>query len=67
MAGAEKEEQKPEEKVVNLTVFEHDRQFVVDALRRGEIDYLENVSEAAEANLFRHLIEIGRASCRERV
>ena len=57
MAGAEKAEQKQEEKVVNLTVFEHDRQFVVDALRRGELDYLENVSEAAEANLFRHLID----------
>lgn len=41
---------------MNLTVFEHDRQFVIDALRRGEIDYLENISEAAEADLFRHLI-----------
>lgn|GEM_PF-1966151 len=42
---------------MNLTLFEHDRQFVIDALRRGELDYLENVSEAAEANLFRHLID----------
>ena len=42
---------------MNLTVFEHDRQFVIDALRRGQVDYLENVSEAAEANLFRHLID----------
>jgi len=25
---------------VNLTVFEHDRQFVIYALRRGELDYL---------------------------
>jgi len=29
---------------------------VVDALSRGEIDYLEHVSEAAEADSFRHLI-----------
>jgi hypothetical protein len=29
---------------------------VLDALRRGDIDYLEHVSEAAEADLFRHLI-----------
>ena len=42
---------------MNLTVFEHDRQLVIDALRRGEVDYLENVSEAVEANLFRHLID----------
>ena len=42
---------------MNLTVFEHDRPFVIEALRRGEVDYLENVSEAAEANLFRHLID----------
>ena len=57
MAVAEKAEQKPEEEIVNLTVFEHDRQFVIAALRQGEVDYLENVSEAAEANLFRHLID----------
>ena len=42
---------------MNLTVFEHDRQFVIEALRRGELDYLENVSEAAEASLFRHLLD----------
>jgi hypothetical protein len=42
---------------VNLTVFEHDRQFVTEALRQGEVDYLETVSEAVEADLFRHLIE----------
>jgi hypothetical protein len=42
---------------VNLTLFEHDRQLVIDALRRGEVDYLENVSAAAEANLFRHRID----------
>ena len=29
---------------------------MLDALARGEIDYLENVSEAAEADFFRHLI-----------
>jgi hypothetical protein len=43
--------------MVNLTVLEHHRQFVIDALRRGELDYLENLSEAAEANLCRHLID----------
>ena len=42
---------------MNLTVFEHDRQFGIAALRRGEVDYRENVSEAAEANWFRHLID----------
>jgi hypothetical protein len=36
--------------------FSYDRSFVLDALRHGDIDYLENVSEAAEADLFRHLI-----------
>jgi hypothetical protein len=42
---------------VNLIGFEHDRRFVVEALRQGEVDYLENVSEAVEADLFRHLID----------
>ena len=41
---------------MDLAAFEHDRQFVIEALRRGEIDYLENVSEAAEADFFRHLL-----------
>src|SRR5258708_20536882 len=41
---------------MDFAAFEHDRQFVIEALRRGEIDYLENVSEAAEADLFRHLL-----------
>jgi Transposase DDE domain len=57
VVAAPKEEQKPEEERVNLTVFEHDRPFVIEALRRGEVDYLENISEAAEADLFRHLID----------
>ncbi len=39
-----------------LVAFEHDRPFVIEALRQGEFDYLETVSEAAEADLFRHLI-----------
>jgi hypothetical protein len=42
---------------VNLIGFEHDRGFVVEALRQGEVDYLENVSEAVEADLFRHLLD----------
>ena len=41
---------------MDLVAFEHDRKFVIEALRRGEIDYLENVAEAAEADFFRHLL-----------
>jgi hypothetical protein len=36
--------------------FQFDRPFAMDALSRGEIDYLKNVSEAAEADFFGHLI-----------
>ena len=41
---------------MDFAAFEHDPAFVIEALRRGEIDYLENLSEAAEADFFRHLI-----------
>src|SRR5438046_8868936 len=41
---------------MDLTAFQYDRSFVLDALRHGELDYLEHVSEAADADLFRHLI-----------
>jgi len=41
---------------MDLVAFQFDRPFVLDALSRGEIDYLENVSQAAEADFFRHLI-----------
>ncbi len=41
---------------MDFAAFEHDPKFVIEALRRGELDYLENVSEAAEADLFRHLL-----------
>lgn len=41
---------------MDLLGFQYDRSFVLDALRHGDIDYLEHVSEAAEADLFRHLI-----------
>src|SRR5712691_8376850 len=41
---------------MDFAAFEHDPKFVIEALRRGEIDYLENLSEAAEADFFRHLI-----------
>jgi DDE family transposase len=41
---------------MDLIAFQYDRSFVLEALRRGEIDCLEHVSEAAEADLFRHLI-----------
>ncbi len=41
---------------MDFAAFEYDRTFVIEALRRGEIDYLENLSEAEEADLFRHLL-----------
>ncbi len=41
---------------MDLVAFQYDRSFVLDALCRGEIDYLEHVSEAAEADFFRHLL-----------
>jgi hypothetical protein len=41
---------------MDLLAFQYDRSFVLDALHNGEVDYLEHVSEAAEADLFRHLI-----------
>ena len=41
---------------MDFDAFEYDRKFVIEALRCGEIDYLENVSEAEEADLFRHLL-----------
>jgi len=42
---------------MDLVAFEHERDFVVGALREGHLDYLETVSEAAEAELFRYLID----------
>jgi Transposase DDE domain len=41
---------------MDLVAFQYDRSFVLEALHRGELDYLEPVSEAAEADFFRHLI-----------
>ena len=41
---------------MDLVAFQYDRSFVLEALRHGDVDYLEHVSEAAEADLFRHLI-----------
>src|SRR5438128_6272794 len=41
---------------MDLVAFENDRQFVLEGLRHGAVDYVEPVSEAAEADLFRHLI-----------
>ena len=41
---------------MDLISFQYDRSFVLEALRHGDVDYLEHVSEAAEADLFRHLI-----------
>jgi len=42
---------------MDLVAFEHDRPFVLEALRTGEIDYREYVGEAVEGDLFRHLIQ----------
>src|SRR5260370_3589582 len=41
---------------MDFVAFENDRQFVLEGLRNGEVDYVEPVSEAAEEDLFRHLI-----------
>jgi hypothetical protein len=41
---------------MDLICLQYDRFFVLDALRHGDLDNLEHVSEAAEADLFRHLI-----------
>lgn len=41
---------------MDFAAFEFDRNFVIEALCRGEVDYVENVSEAAEADFFRHLL-----------
>jgi len=41
---------------VDLTTYEHDRDFVLTALRAGDLDYLEPVTEAAEADFFRHIL-----------
>ncbi len=41
---------------MDFAAFELDRTFVIEALDRGEIDYLENLSEAAESDFFRQLI-----------
>ena len=45
-----------EEVAMDFAAFELDRPFVIEAMRRGDIDYLENLSEAAEADFFRHPI-----------
>jgi hypothetical protein len=41
---------------MHLIAFQYDRAFVLEALRHGQVDFVENVSEAAEADFFRHLI-----------
>jgi len=38
---------------MDLVAFEYDRSFILEALRRGEIDYLEHVGEALEGDFFR--------------
>jgi hypothetical protein len=41
---------------MDFLAYEHDRAFVLDALRRGEVDYVEPIAQAAEADLFRQLV-----------
>jgi len=41
---------------MDLLAFAYDRTFLLEALRRGEIDYLEHVGEAVEGDFFRQLI-----------
>jgi len=41
---------------MNLVLFEQDRDFIIQSLRHGQIDYLEPVTEALEAGLFRELL-----------
>src|SRR5438046_10761464 len=41
---------------MDWVAFENDRKFVLEGLRHGEVDYVEHVSEATEADLFRHLV-----------
>jgi len=44
---------------MDLLALEYDRDFVIEAMRQGQLDYLEHVSEAAETDFFRHLIGRG--------
>ena len=41
---------------MDIAAFEHDRNFVLEGLRRGEVDFLEPISQALEADLFRQLV-----------
>ena len=41
---------------MNLVLFEQDRDFIVQPLRHGQMDYLEPVTEALDADLFRQLL-----------
>ena len=40
---------------MNLVVFEQDKAFVKESLRKGTIDYLETVQEGAETDFFKYL------------
>jgi len=42
---------------MHLLAFEYDRPFILEALRRSQIDYLEHVGEALEGDFFRQLID----------
>ena len=41
---------------MDLLAFEYDRSFILEALGRGQIDYLEHVGEALEGGFFRQLL-----------
>ena len=40
---------------MDIVVFEHDQEYVLEAFRRGEFDFVDGVSEVAETEFFRYL------------
>jgi hypothetical protein len=40
---------------MNLVVFEYDQNYVLECFRRGEFDFVDGVSEVAEAEFFRYI------------
>lgn len=40
---------------MDVVVFEHDQEYVLEAFRRGEFDFVDGVSEVAETEFFRYI------------
>jgi hypothetical protein len=40
---------------LDFVVFEHDQEYVLEAFRRGEFDFVDGVSEVAETEFFRYI------------